>query len=124
MHTQRVGRSSRRRKKPGGCRAFSRETHSLQVRCIRYLEDDFFDELRDEEDLRADDLLDDFFAPLFEPERDALDFFALDLEPDLEDPDFEALLDELFLLVAGDFAIADVLSFPSKRARESHLPPW
>jgi hypothetical protein len=94
------------------------------VRCVRYLEDDFFEPLLDEEDLRAEDFADDFFAPLFDPEREALDFFALDFAPDLEDPAFEALFDELFLLVAGDFAIADVLSFPSKRARESHLPPW
>jgi hypothetical protein len=73
--------------------------------------------------LRADDLADDFFAPpLFALERDVL-FFAPDFALD-RDPDFEVLFDELFLLVAGDFAIADVLSFPSNRARESHLPPW
>jgi hypothetical protein len=58
--------------------------------------------------LRAEDF-DDFFAPLLELER-ALDFFAPDLEPDL---DFE-LFDELFF-VAGDLAIADILSFPSKK---------
>jgi hypothetical protein len=72
--------------------------------------------------LRADDFEADFFAPDLEPDRDALDFFAPDLAPD-RDEVFEALFDEDFLLVAGDFAIADVLSFPSKRARESHLPP-
>ena len=68
-----------------------------------------------DEPLRDDDLrADDFFEPLFEPEREALDFLAPDLE-DREDPDFEAPFDELFLLVAGDLAIADVLSFPSKK---------
>jgi hypothetical protein len=66
----------------------------------------FFEELL-LDDLRAEDF-DDFFAPLLEVER-ALDFFAPDFDPDL---DFEALFDELFLLVAGDLAIADVLSFP------------
>ena len=59
--------------------------------------------------MRAEDFADDFFAPLFELERDALDFLAPDLEA--LDRDF----DEDFLLVAGDFAIADVLSFPSKK---------
>ena len=73
------------------------------------MEDDLFEELLD--DLRA---FVDFFAPLL---RDELDFFA----PDLLDRDFEPLFDALFRLV--DFAIADVLSFPSKRARESHIPP-
>ena len=59
---------------------------------------------------------DDFLPPLFEPEREELDFFDPDFEPpDREDPDLEAPFDELFLLVAGDFAIADVLSFPSKK---------
>ena len=91
-----------------------------------YFEDDFFEPPLDEVDLRAEDFADDFFAPLFEPERE-LDFFAppdFEAPHDLDDPDFEALFDELFLLVAGDLAIADILSFPSKRARESHLPPW
>lgn len=70
--------------------------------------------------MRAEDFAEDFFAPPLELalERDVLDFFAppdLDAPPDLEDPDFEALFDELFLLVAGDFAIADVLSFPFEK---------
>ena len=69
-----------------------------------YFEEDFFEELLD--DLRADDF-DDFFEPLFEPERE-LDFLAPDLEPERD-------FDEDFLLVAGDLAIADVLSFPSKQ---------
>ena len=59
--------------------------------------------------MRAEDFADDFFAPPFELERDVLDFLA----PDLEAPDRD--FDEDFLLVAGDFAIADVLSFPSKQ---------
>ena len=54
------------------------------------------------DDLRAEDFV-DFFAPLLR----AVDFFAPDLEPD-------RLFDELFL-VAGDFAIADILSFPSTK---------
>jgi hypothetical protein len=58
-----------------------------------YLEDDFFEPLRDELDLRAFEP--DFFEPLFEPERE-LDFFAPDLEPDREE-DF----DEDFLLVVA-----------------------
>jgi hypothetical protein len=80
-----------------------------------YFEDDFFEPPLDEVDLRAEDFADDFFAPLFEPEREEVDFFAPDFDAlDLDDPDFEALFDELFLLVAGDLAIADILSFPSK----------
>ena len=75
----------------------------MRVRCRRprgpYFEEDFFEELLD--DLRAEDF-DDFFDPLL---RDALDFLAPDLEPERD-------LDEDFLLVAGDLAIADVLSFP------------
>ncbi len=59
--------------------------------------------------MRADDFV-DFFAPDFAPERE-VDFLALDLRAD----DFED-----FLLVV---AICAVLSFPSNRARESHLPP-
>jgi hypothetical protein len=43
---------------------------------------------------------------LDEREDDALDFLAPDLEA------LERDLDEDFLLVAGDLAIADVLSFP------------
>jgi hypothetical protein len=54
--------------------------------------------------LRAEDF-DDFFAPLLLDERE-LDF----LEPDFEAPERD--LDEDFLLVAGDLAIADILSFP------------
>jgi hypothetical protein len=53
------------------------------------------------DDLRAEDFV-DFFAPLLR----ALDFFAPDLELD-------RLFDALFL--AGDLAIADILSFPSKK---------
>jgi hypothetical protein len=53
--------------------------------------------------LRAEDF-DDFFAPLLLDERE-LDFLAPDLAPERD-------LDEDFLLVAGDLAIADVLSFP------------
>jgi hypothetical protein len=70
-----------------------------------YFEDDFLEELLD--DLRAEDF-DAFFAPplLDEREDDALDFLAPDLEA------LERDLDEDFLLVAGDLAIADVLSFP------------
>ena len=87
------------------------------------MEDDFFEEPPledDDEDLRAEDFADDFFAPPFslELERDELDFFAppdFEAPPDLDEPDFEVLFDELFLLVAGDLAIADVLSFPSKK---------
>ena len=88
--------------------------------CSPYFEEDFFEEPpldEDDEDLRAEVFADDFFAPpLAAPEldRDVLDFFAppdLEAPPDLDDPDF----DELFLLVAGDLAIADVLSFPSKK---------
>ena len=78
--------------------------------------------------MRAEDFAAVFFAPLLAAvgEREVLAFFAPpDLDaPDFEAPDFEVVFDELFLLVAGDFAIADILSFPSKRARESHLPPW
>ena len=68
--------------------------------------------------MRAEVFAADFFAPLSAAvvaARGALAFFA---PPDLDGaafaaPDFEAVFDELFLLVAGDFAIADVLSFPS-----------
>ena len=70
-----------------------------------YFEDDFF-----EDDLRADD----FFEPLFEPERDELDFFEPDLEPDL-DPDF----DELFLV--ADFAIAVFLSVPLQKGHGNRI---
>ena len=69
-----------------------------------YFEDDFFDELLD--DLRAEDFEAFFAPPLLDERDDALDFLA----PDLEAPERD--LDEDFLLVAGDLAIADVLSFP------------
>jgi hypothetical protein len=87
------------------------------VRCIRYFDDFFEEPPRDEEDLRAEDFAADFFAPPFELARDVLAFLAPPLldAPDLDELDFEALFDELFLLVAGDLAIADVLSFPSKK---------
>ena len=59
------------------------------------------------DDFRAEDFAADFFPPLFDVERDELAFFAPDFELDL-DPDFDAL----FLLAAGDFAIAVFLSVP------------
>jgi hypothetical protein len=60
--------------------------------------------------LREEDRFADFFAPV----RLAAVFFA----------PVDFLLDffELAFLVAGDFAIADVLSVPLLRARESHFP--
>ena len=67
--------------------------------------------------MRADDFAAFLAPPLFVLLRAVVDFFAPDLEA--LDRDF----DDDFL-VAGDFAICGVLSFPSKRARESHLPPW
>jgi hypothetical protein len=90
-------------------------THGILcfVRADAYFED-FFEELL-EVDLRADDF-EAFLAPLFVLLRAVVDFFAPDLEA--LDRDFDDFL------VAGDFAICGVLSFPSKRARESHLPPW
>ena len=81
--------------------------------------EDFFEAppLDDVVDLRADDFSLDFFAPLFAPEleREALDFFAPDFSLDRDEPALEALFDAVFLLVAGDLAIADILSFPSKK---------
>jgi hypothetical protein len=62
--------------------------------------------------LRADDFPEDFFAPLFEPERE-LDFLA---------PDFDDDFDELFLLLAGDLAIAVSFRFPSKKGTGIAFP--
>ena len=109
------------RKKPGGLPGFfTRVDTWSSALSTRYFEDDFFeDPLREAGALRAEDFAADFFSPLLAVvvEREVLAFFAPpDFDaPDFEAPDFEALFDELFLLVAGDFAIADVLSFPCEK---------
>jgi hypothetical protein len=89
-------------KKPGGCRALEDDV------CARsgYFDDFFADDLRAEDffadDLRAEDFAADFLAPV--------DLRALD--------DFFAAL---FLLVAGDFAIAVFLSVPLQKGHGNRI---